>query len=318
MEGRRDLPPVHSGSSHVPGAGNYCVAFDGHEVNSVYLPVNSSESRETVKQIICVKWGEKYGPRYVNVLYCMLRRNITGPFRLYCFTDDSAGVRPEVECLPLPELDCKIAPGIWGKWRKTVLWGHELPGGVKGVALFIDLDSIIVGNIDDYFTCGTPDDVILARNWVKPMQRLGQTSVFRFKIGAHPYMLDNFRADSENISRKYQFEQHYVTHCIKGGIKFWPTAWTRHFRVHCLPGWPLRMFIAPKLSDNAKIVTFPGIPNPEDVAVGCWHPGETHRTAWGHIRHAWSCRNKPGVKWLKELKSYTLPASWINEHWRED
>jgi hypothetical protein len=270
-----------------------------------------------LKQIICIKWGTRYGPRYVNVLYGMVARNITGPFKLYCFTDDAAGIRPEVVSLPLPELGCEIPPGTLGKWRKTSLWGRALPGGVAGVALFLDLDSILVGNIDDYFTFGEPDDVITARNWARPLQRLGQTSVFRFKIGSHPYMLDNLRADPGGISKKYQFEQHYVTHGIQGGIKFWPEEWTRHFRLHCLPVWPLRMFFEPKFPAKAKIVTFPGGPNPSDVLLGRWRSDEIHRSPWEHFRYAWSCRGKPGKQWFKELKNYVKATSWINEHWRE-
>ncbi len=269
------------------------------------------------KQIICIKWGTRYSSHYVNALYGMVSRNITGPFKVYCFTDDTTDIRSEVVCLPLPELGCEIPPGTMGKWRKSALWGKELPGGVTGTALFIDLDSIIVGNIDGYFTYGNPNDVILARNWVKPLQRLGQTSIFRFTIGSHPYMLDNLRADPGGISRKYQFEQHYVTHGIRGGIKFWPAEWTKHFRVHCLPVWPLRMFLAPRLPKRAKVVTFPGGPNPSDVIVGRWRPDGVYRTPWAHFRYAWNCRHDPKRKFSQELKRYVKPAPWITEHWRE-
>ncbi|MDR2512408.1 MAG: hypothetical protein LBD01_01205 [Puniceicoccales bacterium] len=273
----------------------------------------------SIKQIICIKWGTAYGPRYVNILYSMVARNITGPFKLYCFTDNPAGIRAEVTCHPLPELGCEIPPGTLGKWRKTALWGRELPGGVVGTALFIDLDSIIVGNIDDFFIYENPSDMITARNWVKPLQRLGQTSVFRYEIGSHPYMLENLRADPGGISRKYQFEQHYVTHGVKGGIKFWPADWVRHFRVHCLPIWPLRMFMAPRLSPKAKIVTFPGGPNPPDILAGCWLPNDTHRTPMEHIKYAWALRDVSGRhNRMRNLKRYVLPAPWIAEHWRED
>ena len=268
------------------------------------------------KQIICIKWGTHYGPRYVNVLHGMIARNISGPFKLYCFTDDATGVRPEVTCLPLPELGCTIPPEIPGKWRKTALWGSEL-SGLKGVALFVDLDSVILGNIDDYFTYGSPDDVITARNWAHPLERRGQTSVFRFTIGQHAYMLDNLRADTEGISRKYVWEQLYVTRCVRGGIKFWPEGWTKHFRLHCLPVWPLRYFKDAPFPQNAKIVTFPGGPNPPEVIEGIWHPGDVRRTPLEHIRHAWSHRNAPKRKWIKEAKSYVRPVSWVKEHWRE-
>ena len=33
----------------------------------------------SVKQVICINWGTKYGPDYVNRLYGMVARNITPP-----------------------------------------------------------------------------------------------------------------------------------------------------------------------------------------------------------------------------------------------
>ena len=47
--------------------------------------------------ILCMKWGTKYGPEYVNRLYAMVRRNLTGDFRFVCLTDDGTGIRSEVE-----------------------------------------------------------------------------------------------------------------------------------------------------------------------------------------------------------------------------
>ncbi|MCX7915468.1 MAG: glycosyl transferase, partial [Verrucomicrobiae bacterium] len=174
-----------------------------------------------------MKWGTMYGPEYVNILYSMIARNITGPFELFCFTDDPTGIRPEVRCYPLPELGCEIPPDVPGKWRKQALWGKTL-FDLEGVALFLDLDCVIVDNIDGYFEYGKPDDVITARNWVHPFRKHAQTSVFRFRIGSHPYMLDDLRADPAGISRRYQMEQNYVTAHIRGGVKFWPEAWTKH------------------------------------------------------------------------------------------
>jgi hypothetical protein len=58
------------------------------------------------RHVICMKWGTKYGPEYVNRLYAMVRRHLSGDFRFVCLTDDSTGIRSEVQCLPIP------APGF--------------------------------------------------------------------------------------------------------------------------------------------------------------------------------------------------------------
>lgn len=268
-----------------------------------------------LKQIICIKWGTAYGASDVNLLYGMVSRNITGDFKLYCFTDDAAGIRPEVESLPLPELGCEIPPDVPGKWPKIALWGREL-FGLEGVALFVDLDSIIVGNIDAYFEYGDPSDVITARNWLKRFKKSAQTSVFRFPIGGHCYMLENLRKDPAAISRKYQYEQNYVTHNVRGGIKFWPEPWTRHFRVHCMGAWPLRYLRPPVLPPGAKIVTFPGLPGPGDAMHGRWTEQSEIRGPSEHIRWVWS-RLIAGEKWRKHVSRYVRKADWLAEHRQE-
>lgn len=270
-----------------------------------------------MKQVICVKWGTAYGPEYVNRLYGMLRRHITGDFRLVCLTDDKVGFRPEVEAYDLPELGCEWPKRSMGKWRKLVLWGADMPAltGLSGPVLFIDLDSVIIENIDGYFTHGDPDDVVLARNWAKPMQRLGQTSVFRFPIGRYPHILENFRRDPQGVADKHGFEQHYVTASVPGGIKLWPEAWTKHFRLHCLPPFPLRYFVPAKLPAGAKIVTFPGGPNPSDVRVGRWLPtAPAHEGRWEHFKGAFAA----GVpnRW-RHVTRYVRPVPWLEQHWVE-
>lgn len=273
----------------------------------------------SVKQILCMKWGTYYGPEYVNILYGMVARNVTGDFRVICFTDDTTGIRKEVVCLPLPELGCEIpqrdARGrLLGKWPKVALWSKDL-FGLRGVGLFVDLDSVIVANIDDYFSYGNENDVITARNWVQPLRRLGQTSVFRFPIGGHPYMLEILRANPAEVSCRFRFEQYYVTYNIRGGVRFWPPSWTKHFGVHCMGPWPVRYLRPPRLPKGVKIVTFPGRPKPRD-AINGWSEKNPPRTPIEHIR--WMLANRhTEKKWWRHITRYLQPSDWVREHWRE-
>ena len=270
-----------------------------------------------VKQVVCVKWGTMYGPEYVNRLYAMVARHLAPPFRLVCLTDDPKGIRSEVECFELPELGVPHPQRTMGKWRKQILWGRTVPGLEPGPALFIDLDSVVVGPLDDYFTHGDPNDVYVARNWARPMQKLGQTSVFRFPVGGNPHLLENFRADPQGIADKYRFEQHYVTHAVKGGVKFWPEAWTRHFRLHCLPPFPLRYFVPAKLPHGARIVTFPGGPNPDDVIEGRWNKqAQPFPSRWQHFKATFGSQRVDRKRW-RHLQRFVLPVEWIKAAWRE-
>ncbi len=73
-----------------------------------------SEPRNHGIVFICVKWGSKYGPEYVNAMYYALKRHWTRgmeALRLVCITDDDSDIIPAVECKPFP------SAAIHGKWR---------------------------------------------------------------------------------------------------------------------------------------------------------------------------------------------------------
>ncbi|ACL71576.1 conserved hypothetical protein [Thioalkalivibrio sulfidiphilus HL-EbGr7] len=269
-----------------------------------------------MKTVLCIKWGTRYGPEYVNRIHAMVARNITPPFQVVCFTDDPRGIREEVRCHPLPDLGCPVPTNAPGKWSKVRLWNKDLYG-LEGMGLFVDLDVVITGNLDGFFSFGDPDDVILARNWIKPLEKLGQTSVFRFPIGKHHELLENFRKDPEGIAARYQFEQRYVTRCVQGGIKFWPYGWVRHFRLDCLGPWPLRYLRPPRLPKDARIVIFPGKPDPADALLGRWAGEEPHLAPLAHLKEALKKRRAGEKGWFNYLKRYVRPAPWISEHWRE-
>ena len=55
--------------------------------------------------VICMKWGDKYSADYVNILFNMVSRNLSIPFRFACFTDDPKGINEQVEVFNLPSLN---------------------------------------------------------------------------------------------------------------------------------------------------------------------------------------------------------------------
>ncbi len=113
--------------------------------------------------VLCMKWGTKYGPEYVNRLYGMVSRHLRGPFRFVCLTDNSMGVNPEVDCLPLPRME--LAPGADRGWPKLSTFKAGLHG-LKGTALFLDLDVVIVGDITPFFE--QPGDFLIIKDWKRP------------------------------------------------------------------------------------------------------------------------------------------------------
>ena len=74
--------------------------------------------------IICMKWGDKFPAEYVNRLYGMVERNLSSKFRFVCFTENSDGIRDEVEIQGLPELD--LPPGSPERgWRKLTVFKKD-------------------------------------------------------------------------------------------------------------------------------------------------------------------------------------------------
>lgn len=104
--------------------------------------------------ILCMKWGNKYTASYVNKLYNMVKRHVTLPFRFVCFTDDAVGIKNNIEIFPIPTLETNQILHTSTKergWNKLLTFKAPLYD-ITGPVLFLDLDIVIVGNIDEFFT----------------------------------------------------------------------------------------------------------------------------------------------------------------------
>lgn len=240
--------------------------------------------KDKTVNILCMKWGTRYNSQDVNILYSMVERNITLPFRFVCFTDNRQGIRPEVECFDIPEIiipeDKKISP-----WKKLVLFKKELYD-LKGKALFLDLDLVIMDNIDCFFSYS--DKFAIIENWTQKGMGIGNSSVYCFNIGQHPEVFEYYSSHVEEVTNTYDNEQIYLSKKI-GDIVYWPNSWCRSFKRHCIPPYIIRYFITPKKPADVKIVVFHGDPKPSDAIKGGFY---------GNI-----------------LK-YIRPSQWIGENWK--
>lgn len=267
-----------------------------------------------LKQVICINWGTRYGPPYVNRLYAGVARHLTPPFTFTCFTDSADGIRPEVRCEPLPPIAARMPTGTKGIWPKARLWGPRL-GDLRGPVLFMDLDLVVTGSMDDFFAFGDSDEVILARNPSTPLEKLGQTSLFRFPVGKLVPLWERFQADPQGIADGYRFEQRFVTREAPGGISFWPPGWVRGFRNDCARPFPLNYFLPPRLPGGTKVVIFPGGLLPPHAIAGHWGRHYRPNSRLGHLRGLFS-RHRPDPP-LRYLRHYLLPSDWVAREWAE-
>lgn len=248
---------------------------------------------QPVKNVICMKWGNLYGPEYVNRLYAMVRRNLKGDLRFVCLTDDAVGIQPEVECHPCPEVSIPSPYNRKG-WRKLSTYASsENLFGLAGNWLFLDLDVVVTGQLDEFFTYQPDKTFVVMQNWTQPGKGIGNTSVYRFRVGAERYLLDNLIENQKEIFNTYSNSQTYISRTVKE-LTFWPDDWCVLFKVQCVPPWPKRFWQEPILPPKARVVAFPGVPNPHEAMQGIWPIKASHQKLYKFIR----------------------PATWIAEHWK--
>ncbi|MBJ7437380.1 MAG: glycosyltransferase, partial [Acinetobacter sp.] len=174
-----------------------------HENDDV---LNTTE-QQNQNIVLCMKWGTKYGSDYVNRLYNMVKRHTTVDFKMVCLTDRTDGIDPAVQCFPIPPLALPEGSPERG-WNKLSTFEPDLYG-LKGNALFLDLDVVIVDNIDSFFTHS--GDFLIIHDWKRPWRITGNSSVYRFKLGAFPGLMPYFREHFEEIRQKFRNEQAYLS-----------------------------------------------------------------------------------------------------------
>lgn len=257
----------------------------------VQASMQTNASHEN-RYIICMKWGDKYGAEYVNRLYSMVKRHLTLDFQMVCLTDDAKGIHPDVACHPIPELNLPNNLPERG-WKKLTTFRPNLYD-LHGTALFLDIDIVIVDSIDEFFTYQArhEDSVVIIRDWKKPWRMVGNSSVYRFKVGQNTYpdLLSNFEKNFASIRKQVRHEQAYLSNYLREHhhLEYWDKSWCVSFKYDCIRPLPISLIRAPKLPKEAKIVIFHGEVNPPDAIKG------------------------GGGKWYRHVK----PTPWLKEHWQ--
>lgn len=241
--------------------------------------------------VVCMKWGSKYGPEYVNILRKMVRRNLSLDHRFVCFTDDALGLDADIEVLPLPVCRLPHRPETEA-WRKISLFGENI--GIKGTSLFLDLDIVVVGSLDPFFS--HEGRFCIIHNWTHPDRRVGNSSVFRFEAGHHAGIFHEFENDPDAVTRSFRNEQIFVSARIdtSAGLTWWPENWCKSFKKHCLPRGIGQVFYPSLPTENCRIVVFHGSPNPPEAAK-----------QWLYGQH------KPF-----RPRKLMRPARWILDYWK--
>lgn len=193
--------------------------------------------------IVCLKYGTKYSAEYVNKLYSMTKRHCSVDCKFVCITEDTSGLNPEIEVLPLT-----IDPEIAGWWYKVFLFDRKFP--LKGRLLFIDLDVVIYNDIGKFFEYET-DSFVISRGFSKKNYLGMNSSCFRFDTGTQPHVYDEFIKDKNLIMKRLHGDQDWIQEKVSK-YSFWPDGWLKSYK---LDG----------IDKEASIAVFHGEPKPHEL-----------------------------------------------------
>lgn len=192
--------------------------------------------------------GAKYSDEDVRILRAMVARNMREPHRFRCLADR-----------PINGVDCLVLDEQWpGWWAKLQLFRVE-----QGPSLYLDLDCVVVGALDDLLS----DVLSMPANWAQSGHGGCQSSVMSWR-GDYSWVAAQFEPSQisapENGNcgayglRKLWGDQEYITSVAgdPGGGIIRPMRGVVSYKYHCREGLP----------SGARAVAFHGDPKPAQVS----------------------------------------------------
>lgn len=117
--------------------------------------------------ILCVKIGDKYSSVYVNRLYKMCKKNITQPFKFFCYTEDPSNVDSNITIIPFVDHGLEITVH-----NKLFLFSEYVDSYLTdGDRLYLDLDMVIKDNIDHVVNNNVGELTLIRSSWRKEHRR---------------------------------------------------------------------------------------------------------------------------------------------------
>ncbi|WP_411827757.1 hypothetical protein [Luteolibacter sp. AS25] len=267
--------------------------------------IDSSASQEDI-HVICIQWGTAYPAEDINRLYSMVARNTTLPLKFHLFSNESLpALNPEILQHPEPGVELPQAKGNLN-YRKTVgLCTPDIAGLQGKRVFFFDLDVVITNNLDALFTYPQDDQFYIINDWNTKGDHVGQATCYSFIVGSLSYIKEDFESNQQAVIARYgtATQQYLSAKVIErfGAMQFWPDAWFRSFKYHCLAPLFVRRFVTPKKPpEETMVLAFHGNPNIQDAIVGVWQsPGSA----------------KQESAWKRFYKKFRA-AEWIADYWK--
>jgi hypothetical protein len=208
--------------------------------------------------IVCLKWGNRYGAEYVNRLHRAVKRNTTIEVKFHCFTEDGSNLDQDIIIHDLPY------KGLEGWWNKVYLFSNHIAFKPGEKIFYIDLDTLITDNIDDLIQMPA-NKIIVLRDFLKGLARTAGemgSGLMMWRHGQYNHIWEKFIANPQQAIEQVHphGDQHWIDLCVQDRF-YWQELLPDRvvsFKVHCRTGLP----------KNAAIVCYHGRPSiPESVTI---------------------------------------------------
>lgn len=207
--------------------------------------------------VACVEWGNYLGrgAEYVSKLKAMVAKHLGSSHRFVCLTDDP-GRHPgltydECDQLAVPNDSWpadRWCHGLVGWWAKLWLFAR---GRFTGRVLYLDLDSVIVGPLDEL---AASKGIIDLRGWGWDRDVYG-SGVMVWDAGEHEEVLSQY---TPSVPQRFEGDQDWITSL--GGWDALPAPLVRSYRYHSVKAPPL----------GCSVVAFHGRPKPHELLPLHW------------------------------------------------
>ena len=227
--------------------------------------------------VACVFWGDKFSDDYVYNLKSMVERNTTVPHQFVCFSDrELEGIKT-----------VKLISGYQGWWNKMQMFNTDFRLGNRVV--YLDLDTLIVGNIDwlleyDGMFMGIEDLGAVNEHQPELKGRL-QSGVMAWDYRLNSHLWNRFTSSGE--SQRYRGDGEYLNHIVP--------KYQRDFIQKRYKG---------KLKSYKYQVYSEGIT--DDLSIICFH---------GRPSIPQAMTETVTTGWKNSGKTYE-PQDWIKDYWR--
>jgi len=239
-----------------------------------------------MKDICVVFAGTKFQTKHIIQKRQQLDKYCSVPTRLTVLTDDPATVAG----LGLRDTRAVLLP-YWNLtpkqrwWFKVFMFANIQHIDWYGDVVYLDLDSIIVGDIA-HFWLYEPGKFAICQDFNRSFIRdypVSNSSVMRFTPGQFSEIHKYFEANYPAIVRQFRGDQDYITWWFKTheGLVWWPWNWCMSYKWEILHGGSRhggtevkhpQDYLQPDeewvIPEDCSVVVFHGNPDPYETHFG--------------------------------------------------